>query len=398
MFFFRMNKIYNKIFCEVALRTKLLDGSFDDKITKICSSGDVPEKCIISFDRQGGNGCILKKFITPIFIQEYSLFAIAIAVTAAHVVCDPISGLCNYDKITGHIKGIPTSFDCIKLKDLLRILTSSSPCSNGSPYLLNEGDLALLLVLSPSDTVELNEIDIEQLPVNLNTKCYLSGIPYGINIDCNYNYPYTEDEDEAKKRMTQIFHSPSELIVSEGHLISIHQFLEINCSACTGLSGSPIISNNKLIGIFCGGPPLPGQKELFNSLKCLDEEKYFESWRFYQEFESFSFHYENFSRMSILFGFKSIFMRMNVRIPDELYSVHVANSMDLKEEQSMLMRGIYRLIQDLVKKFRNKDNYCLNIALPTWGEGFRMIFEFAENVIIFTKGKREISVREIITY
>jgi hypothetical protein len=397
MFGLKINKMHKRVFGEVALRTRQLDGSFDDKITKICSSGDVPEKCIISFNRQGGNGCILKKFITPIFVQEYSLFAIAIAVTAAHVVCDPISGYIDSDKITGRIKGIPVIFECVKLIDLLKIVTSSSPCSNGNPYLLNEGDLALLLVLSPSDTVELNEIDIEQVPVSLNTMCYLSGIPYGMKTDLNYSYPYAVDEDEAKKRMIRIFHSPSELIVSEGCVVASNQFLEINCSTCSGLSGSPLFSNNKLIGIFCGGPPLPGQKELFNAVMCLHEEKYFESWVCYQEFESLSFHYENISRMTILIGFKSIFMMMNLRIPDELNSLRNSRSMDLKEEKIVLIRAIYMLIKDLVQKFRNKDKYCFNIALPTWGEGFRMILQFAEDVLVDTKNKTEVFyVRDMI--
>jgi hypothetical protein len=90
-------------------------------------------------------------------------------------------------------------------------------------------------------------------------------------------------------------------------------------------------------------------------------------------------------------------MMMNLRIPDELNSLRNSRSMDLKEEKIVLIRAIYMLIKDLVQKFRNKDKYCFNIALPTWGEGFRMILQFAEDVLVDTKNKTEVFyVRDMI--
>ena len=79
---------------------------------------------------------------------------------------------------------------------------------------------------------------------------------------------------------------------SEGEIESCSNYLlDLTCSTTNGMSGAPVVANYVTIGIYLGGPPLPGQRLLFLFLKMLNENKILEVYTKRNEMLAYDSYY-----------------------------------------------------------------------------------------------------------
>ena len=74
---------------------------------------------------------------------------------------------------------------------------------------------------------------------------------------------YHSTEEKIKKEVNIAFNNFKSLVYSDGIIVAqTENLIAINCAGTNGMSGGPILrkfpDRNKLIGIYVGGPPLPG--------------------------------------------------------------------------------------------------------------------------------------------
>lgn len=132
------------------------------------------------------------------------------------------------------------------------------------------GDLAILLVevklgiANPYELATANDI-------KLYAPCVISGYPCE-PVNSNYCFPQLEGSDSTliKKAAFSIFYGFNSKVYAKGRIESgRNRLIEISCSTTNGMSGSPIISEGKVIGVYVGGLHIPGQRECIKILQRL---------------------------------------------------------------------------------------------------------------------------------
>lgn len=114
-----------------------------------------------------------------------------------------------------------------------------------------------------------SSIDLEELPLSAcfeESDSSIVGFP-GTNIENPISiFPYLGDDKKiAQEKILDIFHEDRALIESKGKVLSNKNLLEISCSGINGMSGSPVVVQGCAVGVFVGGPPLEGQRELLKA-------------------------------------------------------------------------------------------------------------------------------------
>ena len=137
-------------------------------------------------------------------------------------------------------------------------------------------DLAVIVIYDRNSNNELIQVEIaEEHEIAVGMKVFISGHP------CTTNYYYVlpdkkqEDDDKIKSG----FHDFKVQVNSAGTLLNQSEsgLLEMELSATAGMSGSPILigewPNCKIAGIYCGGPPLAGQRLVTRAIQALVEKR-----------------------------------------------------------------------------------------------------------------------------
>ena len=141
----------------------------------------------------------------------------------------------------------------------------------GFEYFL-PGDIALLLLFS-NNQIDLNYYPISQ-DINLNESCFVSGYskrPEDLLCCC----PQLDIDDDYSIKIIEAFHDFDKLVYAEGKVKSCSNLIvDIECSTTNGMSGSPIVMNSKFIGVYVGGPPLPGQRFLQNLIEYTNRDQF----------------------------------------------------------------------------------------------------------------------------
>lgn len=219
------------------------------------------ERKYILIHSGGGTAFIIKKFALPFIIDDLGLYAIGFAITAAHTCFSVLNFESSYKMPDcGFSKNSIGTMKLETLKCYCKDWNQELVTSNGNPYCL-PGDVALCLLLSATDNVE-----IEELPLKTCTEdsqCSIVGFP-STKVDNPVSiYPYLgNDKSIANQKIKSIFHKDRVLVESCGKVLRNSYLLEISCSGINGMSGSPVIVNGSAVGVFVGGPPLEGQREL----------------------------------------------------------------------------------------------------------------------------------------
>ena len=205
----------------------------------------------------GGTGFILA---THRNLKIGSFYILGLAITAAHVVCNrktyKPTNECFTVTLENDFNGCKAYFIKSYLEDYPQPLVSKAM---GFEYFL-PGDIALLLLYSDHQ-IDLNYYPISQ-DINLNESCFVSGYPKRPE-NLIYCCPQLDTDDDYSTKIIEAFHGFNKLVYAEGKVKSCSNLIvDIECSTTNGMSGSPIVINSKFIGVYVGGPPLPGQRFL----------------------------------------------------------------------------------------------------------------------------------------
>ena len=213
----------------------------------------------------GGTGFLIHLFHDLVVENQYIL---GIALSTLHVVCtlDDFQPkdfpLCAYSE-----RGEELNLWLIKHYGENLTEECWSPTS-GNRYCL-PGDVAVLLVTSASP-VKLGYYNIAN-ECQVNDFCFISGYPKRTE-DIFYCSPQHSKSPSFKNLIKRAFNNFTGLVYSSGQVINKNnEVIEIDCSTTNGMSGSPIVHNEEIIGIYVGGPPIICQRELFQ-IKNLNSE------------------------------------------------------------------------------------------------------------------------------
>jgi hypothetical protein len=165
------------------------------------------------------------------------------------------------------------------------------------------GDVSILLITLHHCIAPEYFEPLEQSLIKADMPCYVSGFPQQPK-NLNYCIPNKNYSREQLAILADdIFCKFTGLIFSHGIVINENEtFVEISCSTTSGMSGSPIISQGKYIGLYVGGPVLPGQKELVDSMKLVIAGEYAQAisvlkstvcYNSYYDFDIFSRYLES---------------------------------------------------------------------------------------------------------
>ena len=360
---------------ELALRDKNWNGiGFTNKTGKKIEETSVPRNMIININNSG-TGFIIQKLSHPIYIKNIGVYAIALFVTAAHVVVDVVS---SNKHVPLHypckIDGVNENLDSLFYKSYHKKYSDSAFGENGASYCVGEGDFALMILLTPNPSIQISQMNILSTFIELkNFDCLVAGYPSGFDYNPLYNYPYTNDEQTAIDNLKEIFNDSKQIICTPGKIKWAESIIEVTSSSSFGMSGSPVISENLIVGVFVGGPALKGQRELYKAAKALYD--YIKSyWDAFEGYLTFNDLYEN-NVGVILEHYSEIFTLLGMDRPAILNAPQFACNLDLTKRY--LISRLINEISELVKTIKNKDEISHNSALPTYNSAFKNLVEDA---------------------
>jgi Trypsin len=252
----------------------------------------IPENYVLNFLR-GGTGFIYYNFPSSIYLTDLKMYAVSLVITAAHCICNPVTAKpevhivdCGFQKKNINLKAM-------FLTQFMGKYFQPLASSNNFYYCL-PGDLAVMILISKQKQLSLDVIEPEDRNFNLSNpnSCLVCGFPELTDGSFSFMYPYeSSDKNNAKQEIRAAFYEGEELICSEGQGKKVDNLIEIYCSSYSGMSGSPILCNNKLIGVFLGGPPMPGQFQALSLAKLIKEEKPLEFYELLENSIKFDDHY-----------------------------------------------------------------------------------------------------------
>ena len=220
----------------------------------------IPKSFVVKFVR-GGSGFVIKKL--PHAISIGTGYIIGIIITAGHVVCDTSSHIPDYKSFSCKIDD--KDFEAIFFKSFMKEHTEPMLSFTSKNFFIYSGDIALLFLFSKKK-VKLTQLEISRPnEINIDSDIVIMGYPVKPE-DISYCCPVlrADEGDERDKLINEAFHNFEHLVYSRGHIVGKSEaIIDINCASTNGMSGGPIVANNKIVGVYLGGPPLPGQYQLY---------------------------------------------------------------------------------------------------------------------------------------
>ena len=215
----------------------------------------------------GGSGFLVS---TRQSLKIGSTFIPGLILTAAHVVCDTLTyqpskkffwvelengKLCRAFFLKSYLADYPE-----------KLVSRTTGCEYCLP-----GDVAVL-VLTSEDDLSLNSYDLYIGDRPTEGNCFVSGYPERPPA-IEYCCPQLTFDEELENKVERAFHGFDRIVYAEGEIASCHNLIEVSCSTTNGMSGSPVVFGSKAIGVYVGGPPLPGQRLLLILKKMIKEGK-----------------------------------------------------------------------------------------------------------------------------
>lgn len=163
--------------------------------------------------------------------------------------------------------------------------------------------------------------------------------------------------------------------------VQIMGIIEVSCSTTNGMSGSPIVSKKKVIGIYIGGSPVPGQRECVKIIQRLSKKEpwceILEDLRNLIAFDKFfisPLFYELFNNPLVkkfaLLGKAlsgSYLTHEEKKEIAKIYTIQDEFDSTVYELSSVLYKKIYTA----VIMFRDKYKFQANVGLSVQHEAFR---------------------------
>ncbi|OMJ78069.1 hypothetical protein SteCoe_22225 [Stentor coeruleus] len=362
------------------------------------------EKKFILNHQLGGTAFVIEKFDRPFQIKSSNYFGLGVAITASHTCYSPLTFLEELEEIDcgfsvqqmGIMKLIPLKCFCINSNEELY-------ASNNNPYCL-PGDIAICLLVS-----EIADLYFEVIPLSIcqkNSPCSIIGFPT-INVENPISiYPYFgDDKQNAINKIIAVFHKDKALVESKGKVLRNKKLLEISCSAINGMSGSPVIVNDCAVGVFVGGPPLPGQRDLIKLASFIKLRKNKdEAWCLFHSLRNNDVYYkrpifENLNNLCrVKLYFLGWFLTENSPFPTELamfYSDLSKNNFDPTElmriSKPSCINNIFSTLYSCVAYYKNANELSFNTAISTKHSIFAKITKLLHEFSLIDKQSISIS-------
>lgn len=360
----------------VAIPIHKNDGTLFKPTTTILPSDF--KRAVFKFEN-GGTGFLIS-------ISEIQINGIAkklgLLLTAAHVVLDLKEG-----QRKNHV------FPCrllekyrekaYLLNEFASCTTFDHLCSTTNFLYCMPGDVAILLVtLDNCKSPEYFE-PLDHSSIISHMKCFISGFPKTVR-NLEYYIPNKNLSDiQANDIANKIFNNFSGMVHSHGLVINENDTLvEISCSATNGMSGSPIVCQGKYIGVYVGGPALPGQKELVDSMKLAVAGDYNQAYNILKSTVCYDRFYEHTTFSYFLKDHESIFTDLCAkdRLKIEL-SVHEKKKIKkLKKNTQLKEFEIQRFLElsslflhMLICVYKDKLNFSANLGISYKNKVFRQV-------------------------
>ena len=389
-----INKMRLSTIGEVALPEKNPVGiGYINKPGKKIEETTIPRHFVVNISNCG-TGFILRR-INPTLITEYGMYALALVVTAAHVIFDVIDkSKNNLDTRKCRVDGIDADFHALILKNYNEKYPGDALSANGISFCAGEGDLALLLLLSKSYLFSFNELNFDYGSYSIGNECCVAGYPHGALLNPMYNYPFANNTQEAIKSLSEIFIETDKVIVSQGHIKWLGTIVEVACSTCSGMSGSPVIYNNSIIGVFVGGPALKGQRELFRAAKELFSNNIIDSFNHFNNFLRYRDLYQPDTIIDELCDFYSLILKSPILNISQDLKTDATNSI-FKKQKSFVIENLISKISSMVISINEKTELSHNSALNIGCPAFQEIIIDAQVLIKRLSGFSEVNASSV---
>jgi hypothetical protein len=264
--------------------------------------------------------------------------------------------------------------------------------STGCDYYL-PGDIAILLIIlkqcEPSGFFEPFDFS-ESIP---SMPCYIPGYATFEGYPRNRNPELTINEKKIKKNIHEILRKKKKLTFSHGQVLhESNTLIEVSCSTACLMSGAPIISQGKFLGIYVGGPPLPGQRELMRIISHLRKQEFEEVSRLVDDLKAFDYLYEN----SIVKEFRGNYeFSINMFKGEQNKSIYMSHFQQDRIE--WLIEKAFGLIFELSRYYRQRDGFYANIGISYKNDIFRKLDLFIQGFSTVAN-MSFVNIAELIVY
>lgn len=244
------------------------------------------------------------------------------------------------------------------------------------------GDVAILLLVVDYGKIDKYRLD-NSSKVKPGIDCIVSGYPYKPQ-NILYCVPqlYELSDSAIESEANSIFCDFTGKVYAVGNVENINNgIIEVSCSTTNGMSGSPIISNRKVIGVYVGGPPVQGQRECLKILQRLARREnpleIFEDLRNLIFFDTFLITpiFGKFFSGSIVQDFYLYGRAMAGGILTTKEKKNIAKISDVprifKNLVGQLSSSIYDLIYLAFTEFKEKDKFQANIGISIHHDAFQ---------------------------
>lgn len=219
------------------------------------------------------------------------------------------------------------------------------------------------------------------------------------------------DSRQSDKELTvlvkKIFNRFSGIVFSHGSVIDHNTaLLEVDCSTTCGMSGSPIISNGKCIGVYVGGPALPGQKELIDIIRSIGANKFYKAFQIMKSIIRYEQFYEEkiFNELisspyaKIVKLFAKIESNAPLRKKEKKMLRAIKLDPDIKERKlNNFIQTCFFILYQVVWTYKEKSNYRANIGISIKNEFFNRI-EFIISKLLLYRTQSFNSLDEFLGY
>lgn len=384
-------------FGDVAIPTKVGSGIPFEPTSVVPPLG---YKNIVFKLKGGGTGFLIS--VSEIEINGV-VNKIGLMLTAAHVILDMHKGNLKSKTLSCKLNDIRET--AYVLKEFTSETTVNHICGTTQSLYCLPGDVAVLLVTL--NNCGANDFYEPKFSATIGMECFIPGFPR-CPPDIKYSIPNRNYSDAELKRLAnEIFNNFTGIVFSHGALINYNEnLLEVSCSTTNGMSGSPIVSEGRYIGIYVGGPALPGQKELLDAIKFIGSERYAQAFDILSSTTNYDSLYDGpvFSVLLRSYKFQILSLLSKVQRNIDLTNSEKDELMflnkypNIKEDNiKAFATNLNLLMYQLVWNYSERQNYIANIGISYRNDIFRKI-DAIVRYFLSCSALRFVSIDEFISY
>jgi hypothetical protein len=370
--------------CGVALKSKFLTSVFDpNQVTRRLGPEDQYLKRYVGRVFTNGTCFVLSKAKSDIYIGGKKVLAFAL--TNYHVAYDvPIKQkhqilFVDFPSEDGKIPAYPAQV----LTEFYSKFDCEQYSSSGIQYCL-PNDIAILVIYQrqafADNDADINMcVDLLEIPfanddelLSLKAckrEAFISGYPVSAS-KSNYILPDSNGIENVVRKIQEGFHGFEYQVISEGTVsITDTGLAQLELSTTSGMPGSPILIGTwpdiKLCGIYCGGPPLPGQRELMQVIDNAYNDRFEQAYSLFMNLpfhDSTKYNFDDEYRI----GFINQLLQQLISLKEAEKRAKEINERrpDSEEETKSVLKSISQ--QALVDSKKEKVNEaCFNLLFET---------------------------------